>query len=203
MRLAAKETFQANVSGGYTVQVVILDGTSAPCYSLLQSRKAKQVERFRKKMPMLKNLLKTDDNTAALVLRLTLGCVIFAHGAQKVLGWYGGPGAEKTLQNFSTAMGFSSPLTLLVMATEFLGPIALFLGFFTRVSAFAIAVNLGTCAYLNHLKHGFFMNWFGQQKGEGFEFHILVIGIALALMITGGGIFSFDRALYKKKTGNL
>lgn len=149
---------------------------------------------------MIKDLLNTDDNTAALVLRLTLGCVIFAHGAQKVLGWFGGPGAEKTLQMFSATMGFSPPLTLLVMATEFLGAIALILGFFTRISAFAIAVNLGTCAYMNHLKNGFFMNWSGQQKGEGFEFHLLVIGIALALMIMGGGILSFDRGLTREKT---
>ena len=152
---------------------------------------------------MLKSLLKTDDNTASLVLRLTLGCVIFAHGAQKVLGWYGGPGAEKTLQIFSAAMGFPPPLTLLVMATEFLGSIALILGFFTRISAFAIAVNIGACALMNHLKNGFFMNWFGQQKGEGFEFHILVVGISLSLMITGGGIFSFDRGLTREKTENM
>lgn len=148
---------------------------------------------------MIRDLLKTGDNTAALVLRLTLGCVMFAHGAQKVLGWFGGPGVEKTLHMFSTSMGFPPPLTLLVMATEFLGSIALIAGFFTRVSALAIAVNLGTCAYMNHLKNGFFMNWSGQQKGEGFEFHILVIGIALSLMISGGGVFSFDRALTKEK----
>ncbi len=151
---------------------------------------------------MLKFFLKTDDNVGPLVLRLTLGCVIFAHGAQKVLGWFGGPGAEKTIQLFTSTMGFPLPLTLLVMASEFLGPIALFLGFFTRISAFAIAVNLGTCAYMNHLKNGFFMNWFGQQKGEGFEFHLLVIGIAVALMITGGGIFSLDRVLTRDKKYN-
>ena len=148
---------------------------------------------------MIRDLLKTSDDTTALVLRLTLGCVIFAHGAQKVLGWFGGPGVEKTLHMFNTSMGFSPPLTLLVMATEFLGSIALFLGFFTRLSALAIAVDLGVCAYMNHIKHGFFMNWFGQQKGEGFEFHILVIGIAFALMITGGGVFSLDRALTGEK----
>jgi len=152
---------------------------------------------------MIKDLLHTDDSTVPLVLRLTLGSVIFAHGAQKVLGWYGGPGAEKTLQLFSTALSFSPPLTLLVMATEFLGSIALLLGFFTRLSALAIAVNLGTCAYMNHLKNGFFMNWFGQQKGEGYEFHVLVIGIAFALMITGGGIFSFDREPSSEKTTNI
>jgi len=152
---------------------------------------------------MIKYLLNTDDRAVPLVLRLTLGCVIFAHGAQKVLGWYGGPGAVKTLQIFSTVPGFSPPLTLLVMATEFLGSIALLLGFFTRLSALAIAVNIGICAYMNHLKNGFFMNWFGQQKGEGFEFHILVIGLAFALMITGGGIFSFDRGLTREKTTNI
>ena len=148
---------------------------------------------------MIKDILKTDDNVVSLVLRLTLGCIMFAHGAQKVLGWYGGPGAEKTIQIFRDAMAFSSPLTLLVMATEFLGSIALILGFFTRVSALAIAINIGTCAYLNHIRNGFFMNWAGQQKGEGFEFHILVIGIAFALIITGGGILSFDRGLTREQ----
>jgi len=151
---------------------------------------------------MLKDLLNTDDSSVPLVLRLTLGCVIFAHGAQKVLGWFGGPGPEKTLQMFSTTLGFSPPLALLVMATEFLGSIALIFGLFTRFSALAIAVNLGTCAYMNHLKNGFFMNWTGQQKGEGFEFHVLVIGIAFALIITGGGILSFDRGLTSDKPAN-
>jgi len=147
---------------------------------------------------MIKDILKTDDNITSLVLRLTLGCVMFAHGAQKVLGWYGGPGVEKTIQVFRSAMAFSPPLTLLVMTTEFLGSIALILGFFTRISALAIAVNIGACAYINHIRNGFFMNWAGQQKGEGFEFHILVIGIAFALIITGGGIFSFDRGLTRE-----
>jgi putative oxidoreductase len=148
---------------------------------------------------MLRRLLITDGNFASLVLRVTLGCVIFAHGAQKVLGSFGGPGAEKTIELFSS-MGFSLPLTLLVMAAEFLGGLALILGLFTRIAALAIAVDIGVCAYMNHLQHGFFMNWFGQQKGEGVEYHILVIGIGLALMITGGGIFSIDRMISRKKS---
>jgi putative oxidoreductase len=147
----------------------------------------------------LRWLLNTDGNFSSLVLRLTLGSVIFAHGAQKVLGWFGGPGAEKTIGLFSS-MGLSLPVALLVMATEFLGGLALILGLFTRVAALAIAVDIGVCAYMNHLQHGFFMNWFGQQKGEGVEYHILVIGMGLALMIAGGGIFSADRMIIRKKT---
>ena len=148
---------------------------------------------------MIRGLIKTDGNLSSLVLRLTLGCVIFAHGAQKVPGWFGGQGAEKTIELFSS-MGFSLPVVLFVMATEFLGGTALILGLFTRVAALAIAVDIGVCAYLNHLQHGFFMNWFGQQKGEGVEYHILVIGIGLALMISGGGIFSVDRTISRKKS---
>ncbi|MEW6109598.1 MAG: DoxX family protein [Nitrospirota bacterium] len=147
---------------------------------------------------MLKALLKTDNNIVSLVLRLTLGGVIFAHGARKVLGWFGGAGAVKTILIFNESLGFSAPLSLLVMAAEFLGSIALVFGLFTRISALAIAVNIGVCAYMNHLKNGFFMNWFGQQKGEGFEFHILIVGIALALIIKGGGALSLDRGLTRE-----
>jgi putative oxidoreductase len=147
---------------------------------------------------MIRKLLKTDGNLSPLVLRLTFGCVIFAHGAQKVLGLFGGPGAEKTLELFSS-MGFAMPVALFVMAAEFAGGIALVLGLFTRIAALAIAVDIGVCAYVNHLQHGFFMNWFGQQKGEGIEYHVLVVGISLALMIAGGGIFSLDRMISRKK----
>jgi putative oxidoreductase len=111
---------------------------------------------------------------------------------------FGGPGAEKTLELFSS-MGFSMPVALFVMAAEFAGGMALVLGLFTRVAALAIAVDIGVCAYVNHLQHGFFMNWFGQQKGEGIEYHVLVVGISLALMIAGGGIFSLDRMISRKK----
>lgn len=146
---------------------------------------------------MLKMILKTDDSVAPIFLRLSLGVVIFAHGAQKVLGLFGGPGFEKTIEIFRTQMGFPIWMTLLLMFIEFFGSLGLIFGFLTRLSALGIGTSITVCAYLNHIKNGFFMNWFGTQKGEGFEYHILVLGIVLALIIKGGGLLSFDKALMK------
>lgn len=85
------------------------------------------------------------------------------------------------------------------MITEFFGSLGLIFGLFTRISALGIGISMSVCAYINHFKNGFFMNWFGQQKGEGFEFHILVVGISLALLVKGGGLISLDRMFSKKK----
>ncbi len=148
---------------------------------------------------MFKRLLKTNDSAALLMIRLALGIVIFAHGAQKVLGLFGGAGLGKTIEIFTTKMHFPLWLTVIVIFTEFLGSIGLIFGLLTRLAALGIGLSLAYCAYLNHIQHGFFMNWFGQQKGEGFEFHILVVGIALALVLKGGGFLSFDRVLTKSK----
>ncbi len=144
---------------------------------------------------MFKSLFKTSNNSSFLFLRLALGIVMFPHGAQKVLGWYGGPGYEKTIEFFTMTMHFPLFAVILLMVTEFAGSLFLITGFFTRLSALAIGTSMTICAYLNHLQHGFFMNWFGNQKGEGFEFHILVLGIAIALVIGGGGALSIDRNL--------
>lgn len=147
----------------------------------------------------MKFLLKTDNNLSSLLLRLSLGIVVFPHGAQKVLGWYGGQGFYKTIEFFSNQLHFPVWLTLLLMITEFFGSIGLVFGFLTRICALAIGTSMAVCAYMNHLKNGFFMNWFGTQQGEGFEYHILVVGIALALFIKGGGFLSIDRAMSGKK----
>lgn len=142
---------------------------------------------------MFKALLRTDNNKASLFLRLALGIVMFPHGAQKVLGWFGGPGYEKTIEIFTTKVHLPFFAVILLMITEFLGALCLIGGYFTRVFALAIGFAMAVCAYGNHVQNGFFMNWFGNQKGEGFEYHILVVGIALALAVLGGGAFSIDR----------
>lgn len=144
-------------------------------------------------------MFKTDNNVELLIIRLALGIVMFAHGAQKSLGWYGGPGIEKTIQTFTTQLNFPLWLVLLLVVIEFFGSLGLIIGFLTRLAAFGIGASLAVCAYMNHLQHGFFMNWFGTQKGEGFEYHILAVGIALALVIKGGGFLSIDRALSHKR----
>lgn len=146
---------------------------------------------------MLPGLLKTGDDAAALVLRVMLGVVFFPHGAQKALGWFGGHGLDATVQHFTTAMGIPHALALLVVAAEFLGAIGLIVGFLTRLCALGIFSVMVGAVYMVHLPHGFFMNWFGNQQGEGFEYHLLAIAIALALMIKGGGRWSLDRAIGK------
>lgn len=139
--------------------------------------------------------LATEAGWSHLVIRLTLAAVIFPHGAQKVLGWFGGYGFSGTMGAFTHNMGIPYPLALLAVAAEFLGPLALAAGLFTRVAAFGIAVNMAVAVVLVHWPNGFFMNWSGTQAGEGFEFHLLAIGLALALVISGAGRASVDRRL--------
>lgn len=147
-------------------------------------------------MKRLKRLIfGTDDSLGQLFLRLSLGIVIFPHGAQKAFGWFGGLGLLKTIDVFSEKMHFPPLLTLVLIFIELLGSIGLIFGFFTRLFALGIGTSMAICAYMNHLQNGFFMNWFGKQKGEGFEFHILVVGIALSLLIKGGGAVSIDRRI--------
>lgn len=140
-------------------------------------------------------LLRTDRSVTALLLRLALGIVIFPHGAQKVFGWFGGYGLHGTLNFFTQTMGIPVVFAVLAIAAEFLGSLGLVTGLLTRVAAFAVAVEMLVAVALVHLHNGFFMNWSGAQKGEGFEFHLLAIGIAIALMIKGGGAASIDGAL--------
>src|SRR5215470_720994 len=143
---------------------------------------------------MLRKLIATTDDIIPLILRLTMGVAFFPHGAQKVLGWFGGGGFNATLQAM-TGMGLPKLLVLLVMTAEFLGSFGLIFGFLTRLSALGImSVMLGAILTV-HLQNGFFMNWTGKQAGEGFEYHLLAIGIAVALLVRGGGAFSIDRAL--------
>ena len=147
---------------------------------------------------MWKKLINTENDVAALVLRVMLGVVFFPHGAQKVLGWFGGYGFAGTYDAFTNKMGIPGLFALLAFAAEFLGSVGLIVGLFTRVAAFGIMCVMIVAVKMLHWQHGFFMNWFGQQKGEGFEYHLLVIAIAVALMIKGGGMLSADRMLSKK-----
>ena len=149
---------------------------------------------------MLRKLFSTQDDFAPLVMRVMLGIVFFPHGAQKVLGWFGGYGLEGTLNYFTQTMGLPLFLAVLVIAAELLGSLGLIVGFLTRFAAFGIACDMIGAIFLVHLKNGFFMNWTGQQAGEGFEFHLLAIALALALMLTGGGKASVDLYLTRKKS---
>ena len=144
---------------------------------------------------MLRKLFDTDGNTATTILRLTLGVVFFAHGAQKMLGWFGGYGFSGTMGFFTNAMHIPTPLAFLAIAAEFFGGLGLILGFLTRISALGIGVNMLVAITQVHAPFGFFMNWAGNQKGEGFEYHLLALAIAASLIIRGAGAFSVDRLL--------
>jgi putative oxidoreductase len=144
---------------------------------------------------MLKKLIATTDDSAIAVARIVVGLVMFPHGAQKVLGWFGGYGFGPTLDAFTQQMGIPAPLALLAFAAEFLGGLALILGLFGRVAAFGVLSVMAVAALTVHLQNGFFMNWTGTQAGEGFEFHLLAAAIAVAIMIRGSGALSIDRAL--------
>ncbi|HEV2737731.1 MAG TPA: DoxX family protein [Candidatus Elarobacter sp.] len=129
---------------------------------------------------------------ALLVLRLTLAIVMWPHGAQKALGLFGGPGISATVAGLGHT-GLPAIIVYLVIAVEFLGPIALVLGVFTRLAALGIAVDMACAAVLVHLPNGFFMNFMGNQKGEGIEYFIYAVGIALALVIAGPGRIALMR----------
>ncbi|EPG72832.1 DoxX family protein [Leptospira fainei serovar Hurstbridge str. BUT 6] len=139
---------------------------------------------------MIERIFKTDKDITSFILRIVLAVVFFPHGAQKVLGWFGGYGFSGTL-GFFAAQGTPTLLVLLLFAAEFLGPIGLVLGLMTRVAAAGIAVAMSV-ALLVHIPHGFFINWAGNQQGEGIEFHILAIAISIALLIKGSGWASID-----------
>jgi putative oxidoreductase len=146
---------------------------------------------------MFKKLIQTDDDVSRLLMRVLLGIVFFPHGAQKLLGWFGGGGFSATMSMFMDKMGIPAVLAFLAIMAESVGAVALIAGFLTRIAALGIATNMTVAIFMVHLPNGFFMNWFGNQKGEGYEYHILAIALAVALIIKGGGKWSIDRLMSK------
>jgi putative oxidoreductase len=143
----------------------------------------------------MRRLLQTPNDYTLTILRLVLGIVFFAHGAQKMLGWFGGYGFSGTMRFFTQMAHIPAPLAFLAICAEFFGGLGLLVGFLTRIAAFGITCNMLVAILTVHLPNGLFMNWTGQQKGEGFEYHLLVLAITAVLMIRGAGALSVDRAL--------
>ncbi len=143
---------------------------------------------------MFRRLLSTSNNAGLTIMRLLLGTVFLAHGTQKMLGWFGGFGFSGTMHAFE-GMGMPAALAFLIIITEFFGGLGLLLGLFTRVAAVGIVGLMIGAIGMVHVHNGFFMNWMGNQKGEGFEYHLLAIAIALGLLIGGAGPLSADRAI--------
>jgi len=144
---------------------------------------------------MLRMIFGTQNDMAGLIMRLTLGCVMLPHGLQKVFGLFGGGGLQATMSAFTSKMGLPAPVAVLVILAESAGALGLLFGFFTRLCALGIALVMGGAIYFVHGQHGFFMNWSGKQSGEGFEYHLLAIGLALALVIHGAGKWSLDQRI--------
>jgi putative oxidoreductase len=146
----------------------------------------------------MRALFQTDEGWAGAILRVTLGLVMFPHGAQKLLGWFGGFGFDGTMGFFTQKMGVPWLIALLVIIAESFGSLALLAGFLTRFTAASLAVIMLGAIMMVHAPYGFFMNWFGQQQGEGYEYHVLIIGIAAALLFTGAGRWSVDGQIAEK-----
>jgi putative oxidoreductase len=144
---------------------------------------------------LVTTLLRTDGSATALIARLALGLVMFPHGAQKVLGWFGGYGFEGTMGFLTGQVGLPWVVALLVLAIEFLGSIALIVGAAGRLAALGIVAVMTGAIATSHVANGFFMNWSGQQPGEGFEYHLLAIALAAVVLVAGSGKASVDRAI--------
>ena len=144
---------------------------------------------------MLRRFLETDSSKTRLAQRALLGAVMLPHGAQKLLGWCGGYGFSGTMNYFTGVMHIPSVLAFLVIVSEFFGSLALLLGLGTRLAAFGAAATMIGAVLTTHARVGFFMNWFGIQAGEGFEYHLLALALALPLIVRGGGAFALDRSV--------
>ncbi len=144
---------------------------------------------------VIRKLIATNNDTATTILRLVLGVIFFAHGAQKVLGWFGGYGFTGTMGFFTGVLHIPAVFAFLAIAAEFLGGLGLIFGLITRVAAFGVFCNMIVAVVMVHSQFGFWMNWTGTQKGEGYEYHLLLLAASAFLMIRGAGAASVDRLL--------
>ena len=154
-------------------------------------------------MTWWQRLLDTPRDYASLIVRLGLGLVMFPHGAQKVLGWFGGHGFSASMAMFTQMMHIPAFFGFCAIAAEFLGSICLILGLVGRLAALAIGIDMLVAVVMVHAHNGFFMNWTGQQAGEGFEYHILTWAMALAILVQGSGAYSLDRLILRNGNRNM
>jgi putative oxidoreductase len=145
---------------------------------------------------MLWNLFSTDPDWTLTAIRVILGVVFFAHGAQKMLGWFGGAGLKETLRTMHEFLQLPVPLAFLAVTSEFLGGVGLILGLLSRVAAIGICVTMLSAIVMVHGRYGLFMNWLGDRKSHGIEYHLLAIALAIAIVVRGAGAASLDRLLY-------
>ncbi|MCC7478715.1 DoxX family protein [bacterium] len=145
-------------------------------------------------MSFIHKLLATVDSWPLLIARLTLGLVMLPHGLQKTFGLFGGQGFSATMQGMSEGLGIPAALVFLAILAEFAGSLFLIFGALGRIAALGIGVTMAVAMSM-HVKNGFFMNWYGANAGEGYEYHLLAIGLALAVIVGGSGALSLDHSL--------
>jgi putative oxidoreductase len=149
---------------------------------------------------VLDAVLGTYPSWSLLVVRLGLGVVFFAHGSQKVFGWFGGPGLAGTIKSFR-GLGLPPAAATLAAFIEFLGGCAMLTGLLARPAAVGIIVIMLVAIAKVHAKHGFFLNLGVPGKGPGYEFNFVLIAVALAILIGGAGVLSIDRAIWLALAG--
>src|ERR1700722_13064309 len=150
---------------------------------------------------MIESLTGTHADWVVGIARIALGIIFFAHGAQKLLGWFSGPGLANSMRTFTEHLHLPSTLAFLVIAGEFFSGIGLIVGLFSRIAALVIALTMVGAIATVHLRFGLFLNWLGTQEGHGIEYHLLAIALALIVVVKGAGAFSLDRLVYEHFSG--
>lgn len=141
-------------------------------------------------------LFNTYPSWSLLIVRVVLGVIFFAHGAQKMFGWFGGYGLKGTIGYFQQALRIPPALTVLDALTECFGGLAVLVGFLARPAALGLVIVMLVAITKVHWRNGFFLNWSLEQgKGHGIEMNLALIGMALAVLVGGAGAFSIDRVL--------
>ncbi|HLP32001.1 MAG TPA: DoxX family protein [Bacteroidia bacterium] len=145
----------------------------------------------------MNQFLKSEADYAPLITRLTIAIVMWPHGAQLLLGWFDGFGFEATMNYFTSTAGLPWVVGLMVILIQFFGAVFIATGTLTRFWALAMFIIGVGMIFSGHKEHGFFMNWFGNQQGEGYEFHLLLLGLCASLLISGSGKWGVDRLILK------
>src|SRR5438445_3755005 len=150
---------------------------------------------------MIESLTGTHADWVVGIARVVLGIIFFAHGAQKMLGWYGGPGLARSMRTFTEDVHLPSTLAFLVIAGELFSGIGLIYGLFSRISALVIALTMVGAIATGHFRFGLFLYWCGNQEGHGIEYHLLAIALALVVVVKCAGAFSLDRLVHEHVSG--
>jgi len=148
---------------------------------------------------VFQKLVVTDGRLPGTIARLVLGIVMFPHGAQKMFGWFGGYGLVGTYEFLTTKVGLPGVMAAGAIIVELVAAVLLIFGALSRLAAVGIGAVMIGAMVTTHLRHGLFMNWDGSRSGEGFEYHLLAIGLALVVLVAGGGAASIDRAFMKRR----